>query len=141
MNLVRVFSWVSVSCSVLQCPGGSSASNCSVGTYSLAGSTTCTTCPAGEILLDSAHFCRFLACQAVCGTSLTWDFSLPKYCICVVGYVCPTQNTEPTPCTEGTYNLAPTASSCALCDAGSYCPTTAASPTPCAIGEMSLCSV
>lgn len=117
-------------------------SGCGLGTYSLAGSTTCSKCPTGKYL-DTLNGKDILDCKTTpAGTYTSVNGSiLPVNCpagtwsgvlgaqsnntcqICPVGHYCPEASSSPTPCPTGTFaNVTGNVNSngCINCPAGSY---------------------
>ena len=141
------------------CPSGSvtaTASVCSAGQYSAAGSSVCTTCGVG--VFGNASGLGTAQCSGSCAAGrygatsglTTTDCSGP----CSPGYACPAGSTSATQvlCTSGTYSVG-SAGVCSLCSAGrwssdvarssdcdnscpvgSYCPAGSSSPTLCPAG-------
>jgi hypothetical protein len=108
------------------CPAGSSSPTttpCAAGTYSLAGSGTCTNCPAGTFgsttLLSSA------ACSGACAAGRYGDAAgqLTNQCVgaCAAGYACPAGSTSATAtsCPAGSYSTGGQGS-CTLCPPGTF---------------------
>ena len=137
------------------CAPGAAPASCAPGTYSLAGASACTNCPAGTFGATSGL--ATAACSGPCAAG-TYSPAGQTACIpcsagagcpvgstantagsCPIGSYCPA-GTAPTPCPGGSYgSTAGLASSACtgLCSAGASCPpgSTANSANTCPIGS------
>jgi len=116
------------------CPGIASEASlpCPPGTYSEAGATTCTTCPAGS-------YCPHPELKPI--PCLDGEYSYPGQSACTrcpPGKQCSLKNTAGTNCNEGTYSIGGQ-KACTSCPAGYFCKDTTKAPTElCGEGTYSL---
>lgn len=136
-----------VTCTVVACSAGSYCPNsttqtqCSAGTYSLAGATSCTTCstlgtycPAGATQIvdcDAGYYCPSTSTRTQCTSGNYCPVRSTSQNICPAGYFCPS-TTQKIQCVPTDYCPAGSTSE-NWCPGGTYC-STAATSTQCSAG-------